>query len=889
MLLCHQKGCKYFREIQTVNDVVYPTNRAACKALGILGCDQEWIGASQEVGLSATSLEQRKLFVYILIFCDVSDPMLLWQTFWRDMSNNIPRILLKTFQIPQIKTRTERVVANVTRPIGDSASTSNTPAIQIDEIKNFVEAREIQTVNDVVYPTNRAACKALGILGCDQEWIGASQEVGLSATSLEQRKLFVYILIFCDVSDPMTFQTPDLKYLQKKVIVCPKNETAYTINACVLLLINHEHRTYLSSDEATPLYQNAYLNTLKFGCLLSYRLWWNVNKNAGRQNKNQVFNAGNGSDESNQIVPRTDCTPGKANVQCYNCNEKGHYARECQKPKVHDANYFREQMLLAMKDESGSNLTNEEKDFMLDGTYGDDTLKKLTVAVMLMARLQPADDNAENVPSYDAKAVSEVNASSKVHEQSASENDHFTAITGYGDYVQGNLMICHVYYVEGLGHNLFLMKPKVDIGIFIGYSESSREFHIYNHQTKKQDDAPQIVSSSGEEVATKPNSPILNENTDEFVQKDVADFDGNVFYNPPQTPVFEVAESSSTYQDPSNMHEFYQKHRSSDKWTKNHPIEQVIGDPSKPVMTRKRLQTDAEVFAKGYGQEEGIDFKDSFAPVVRLETVRIFMAYAAHKNFPIYQMDVKTTFLNGPSKEEVFIRQLDGFVDPDFPNHVHQLPRGIFTCKSQYTMDLFKEHGMEKCDTVSTPMATTKIDTDLHGTLVDQTKYRSMIGGLMYLSSSRSDVAFVTFVCARYQARPTEKHLKEVKRIFRYLRQTINMGLWYSKAFGLELIAYSDAEDARCNDECKSTSRGIQFLGGFAAALAVLKPERLKVDKARNADHAGCNDDCKSTSGGIQFLGDKLVSWSLKKQDCTAMSTAEAEYVSLSTCCAQVI
>ncbi|GJR37822.1 hypothetical protein Tco_1213506 [Tanacetum coccineum] len=113
----------------------------------------------------------------------------------------------------------------------------------------------------------------------------------------------------------------------------------------------------------------------------------NANKNARRQNKNQVFNAGNGSDESNQI-----------------------------KPKVRDAKYFREQMLLAMKDEAGSNLTNEENDFMLDNSYGED-LEELTAAVMLMARLQPADDNAENVPSYNAKAVSEVNASSKVHEQ----------------------------------------------------------------------------------------------------------------------------------------------------------------------------------------------------------------------------------------------------------------------------------------------------------------------------------------------------------------------------------------------------------------------------------------------------------------------------------------
>ncbi|GJV58785.1 retrovirus-related pol polyprotein from transposon TNT 1-94 [Tanacetum coccineum] len=276
---------------------------------------------------------------------------------------------------------------------------------------------------------------------------------------------------------------------------------------------------------------------------------------------------------------------------------------------------------------------------------------------------------------------------------------------------------------------------------------------------------------------------------------------------------------------------------------------------------------------------------ESFAPVARLESVSIFVAYTTYKNFPIYQ--VKMAFLNGPLKEEVFVRQPDGFVDPDFPNHVYRLKKALCglkqaldpvqiyvddiifgstklvfstrfakVMKDNFEMSMIGEmkfflrlqkHGVEKCDPISTPMATVKLDVDLQGTQVDQTKYRSMIEGLMYLTASRPDIAFATFVCARYLARPTKKHLKEVKRIFRYLRQTINMGLWYSKDSGFEVIAYSDA------------------------------------------DLAECDDDCKSTSGGIQFLKDKLVSWSSKKQDCTSISTAKAEYVSLSACCAQVI
>nr|GFB85573.1 uncharacterized mitochondrial protein AtMg00810-like [Tanacetum cinerariifolium] len=142
-------------------------------------------------------------------------------------------------------------------------------------------------------------------------------------------------------------------------------------------------------------------------------------------------------------------------------------------------------------------------------------------------------------------------------------------------------------------------------------------------------------------------------------------------------------------------------------------------------------------------------------------------------------------------------------------------------------------------------MATKHLDADLSGTPVDQTKYRRMVEALMYLTASRPDIMHATCYCARNQAKPTEKHLTAVKRIFRYLKYTIHMGLWYPKDAGFDLTAILDS------------------------------------------DHAGCLDSRKSTSGGIQFLGgNKLVSWSSKKQDCTSMSLAEAEYMSLSGCCA---
>ncbi|GKB83929.1 retrovirus-related pol polyprotein from transposon TNT 1-94, partial [Tanacetum coccineum] len=354
------------------------------------------------------------------------------------------------------------------------------------------------------------------------------------------------------------------------------------------------------------------------------------------------------------------------------------------------------------------------------------------------------------------------------------------------------------------------------------------------------------------------------------------------------------------------MHTFYQRHPSEYHWTKDHPLEQVIGNPSQSIRTRRQLETDGEIcmfaltmsrtdpknikesmadsawikvmqeelhqfnrldvwelvdmplyknvinmkwlwkdkrdeentvihnkaclVAKGYSQQEGIDFEESFAP-----------------------MDIKTAFLNGPLKEEVYVNQPNRFVDPHHLDKVYRLEKALYGLKqaprawydellnflvSKGSIDptlfinkkgedvllvkiyvddnIFGSTNLKLSKSVGTPMATKPLDADLSGNPVDQTKYRSMV--------------------------------REVKRIFHYLKNTINMGLWYPKDTRFNLTAFSDS------------------------------------------DHACCLDIRKSTSGGIQFLGgDKLVSWSSKKQDCTSMSSAEVEYVSLTTCCAQVL
>nr|GEU49867.1 hypothetical protein [Tanacetum cinerariifolium] len=382
----------------------------------------------------------------------------------------------------------------------------------------------------------------------------------------------------------------------------------------------------------------------------------------------------------------------------------------------------------------------------------------------------------------------------------------------------------------------------------------------------------------------KENAPVEN---DKFI---------NIFY----TPIQDRGETSSRHVDSSNMHTFYQQHPFEHRWTKDHPLEQVIGNPSQSVRTRRQLESDGEMYmfalteeihqfnrldvwelvdralcknvinmkwlwknkrdeentvirnksrivAKGYAQKEGVDFEESFAQVARLEVVRLFIAYAAHKSFTVYQMDVKTAFLYGSLKalyglkqaprawydelstflvskgfskgsidQTLFITKhrgdillvqiyvddiIFGSTNPKLSNQfeklmhskfeismigelkfflgiqIHQSLHGIFINQAKYAQEILIKHGMTSCDSVGTPIATKHLDTDLSGTPVDQTKYRSMVGVLMYLTASRPDIVHATCYCDRYQAKPTEKHLNVVKRIFRYLKDTIHMGL----------------------------------------------------------------------------------------------------------------
>nr|GEV26743.1 hypothetical protein [Tanacetum cinerariifolium] len=218
------------------------------------------------------------------------------------------------------------------------------------------------------------------------------------------------------------------------------------------------------------------------------------------------------------------------------------------------------------------------------------------------------------------------------------------------------------------------------------------------------------------------------------------------------------------------------------------------------------IRNKARLVAQGHTQEEGINHEEVFAPVARIESIRLFLAYASFMGFIVYQMDVKSAFLYGTIDEEVYVMQRPGFQDLEFPARVykvekamyglHQAPRAWYGTLSKYLLTNGFQRGKDG----------TGKDVDLH-------LYRSMIGSLMYLTASRPDIMFAVCACARHQVTPKECHLHAVKRIFRYLKGHPKLGLWYLKESPFDLVAYSDSDYGGATQDRKSTTRGCQFLG----------------------------------------------------------------------------
>nr|GEV27755.1 retrovirus-related Pol polyprotein from transposon TNT 1-94 [Tanacetum cinerariifolium] len=458
------------------------------------------------------------------------------------------------------------------------------------------------------------------------------------------------------------------------------------------------------------------------------------------------------------------------------------------------------------------------------------------------------------------------------------------------------------------------------------------------HEVSESFQGESSSSSLNDDVQQHPEEVILPQINTQSISiniipnGDEASTSHNVFNERLEDAYFDA---STSFHDLSNVHTYYQPYRHENKWSKDHPFHKISGDPKLSVRTRGQLANlclfscllssiepanMAEAlryvdWVIGYSQQEGIDYDETFSPVARIKAKRLLLAYAAHKDFTIFQMDVKTSFLNGILKEEVYVGQPPGFVSKHYPDHVYaldkalyglkQAPRawydvlsqfliesgfqkgsidttllikkkgkhimliqiyvddiifgstnlkyctkfsdlmvkcfemslmgemkfflelqvnqfsnGIFINQSKYILDILKRFGMENCDTVPTHMVEqAKLKLDLIGKPVDHTDYRSMIRSLIYVTSSRPDIMCATCMCARYQTNPNKHHVLAVKRIFRYLKGTINLGLWYSKDYGFDVTAYSDADHAGCHLDRKTESEYVAVSSCCAQVL----------------------------------------------------------------------
>nr|GFA76980.1 uncharacterized mitochondrial protein AtMg00810-like [Tanacetum cinerariifolium] len=326
------------------------------------------------------------------------------------------------------------------------------------------------------------------------------------------------------------------------------------------------------------------------------------------------------------------------------------------------------------------------------------------------------------------------------------ENDHVAKIMGYGDYMIGNVTVSRVYFVEGLGHNLFS----------VGYSGLvQKPSSSTPYVPPSRNDWDLLFQLMFDELLNPPPS------VDPQAPEVIALIDEVIS----PVPVESTSLPSST------------------------TVDQDAPSPSKSQTT---LETQSSVIPQDV--EEYIhDIEVAYMRNDSLFGVPILEVTSAQSSSTMSMMGKISFFLG---------------------LQISQSPRGIFINQYKYALESLKKYGFESCDPVDTPMVDkSKLNEDKKGKVVDPSHYRGMIGTLFYLTASRPDLQFAICMCARYQARPTEKHIHAVKRIFQNLRGTVNQGLWYLKDFSLALTAFADADHAGCQDTRRITSGSLQFLG----------------------------------------------------------------------------
>nr|GFA10949.1 retrovirus-related Pol polyprotein from transposon TNT 1-94 [Tanacetum cinerariifolium] len=486
-----------------------------------------------------------------------------------------------------------------------------------------------------------------------------------------------------------------------------------------------------------------------------------------------------------------------------------------------------------------------------------------------------------------------------------------------------DLSFLHVFgalcYPINDSEKLGKLQPKADIGIFIGYALIKKAFWIYNRRTRR---IVETIHVDFDELTTmafehSSSGPVLNEMTPTTISSGlVQKRSTSTLYVPPSRnewdllfqpmvdkllnppPIDQDATSPSkshttpetqSYVIPQDVeednHDIEVAHMRNDPLF-GVPIPEVTSAQSSSTIYKVKLdelggilKNKARLVARGYRHQEGIDFEESFPSVARLEAIRIFLAYAAHKNMVVYQMDVKTAFLNGNLREEVYVSQSDGFVDQDNPNHVYKLKKALYGLKQAprawYDM-----------------LSSFLISQDFSKGSVDPTLFiRINENDLLLVQIYVDDIIFAAFTPELCDLFANPMCLK------------FKMSMMGKISFFLGLQIFQSPRCIFINQSKYALESQKKYGFKFCDPVDTLMVEKSKMNEDKegkavdpsyycafaDADHAGCQDTRRSTSGSFQFLGERLISWSSKRQKSATICSIKAEYIALSGCCAQIL
>nr|GEU47982.1 hypothetical protein [Tanacetum cinerariifolium] len=348
-------------------------------------------------------------------------------------------------------------------------------------------------------------------------------------------------------------------------------------------------------------------------------------------------------------------------------------------------------------------------------------------------------------------------------------------------------------------------------------------------------------------------------------------------------PIPEAPSDQSSSMDSIHtiVHPDHQISEHNSKWTKDHPLDNIIDKVM--VITLKWiykvkldelggiLKNKARLVAHGYRQYEGINFEESFAHVARLEAIRIFLAFAAHMNMVIYQMDVKTAFLNGNLWEEVYVSQPDGFVDPGNPNHVYKLKKDLYGLKQA-------------------PCAWYDM---LSSFLISQDFSKGSVDPTLFIRRNGNDLILVQiYVDDIMFAASTPELCDLFAEIIGIFINQSKYALESLKKYSFEFCDPLDTpmvEKSKLDEDKEGKAIDPSHYHGMIGTLLYLTDSSIALTTFTDADYAGCQDARRSTYGSLQFLGDRLIRWSSKRQKSDAISSTKAEYIALSDCCAQIL